>query len=197
MDERLLRADAIVFDVGNVLLSFDPTKVVQLLPEEHRDALYHAMFGPVLRWAAFDMGLPSNEEIAREIAEAANVPGGESMVMDILYHFHETMEPLPLYREIATLKAMGKRVFALTNYPEPSFTLAMDAFPMLKEMDGQVVSAREKIGKPSEDIFRLLISRYSLDPGHTLYIDDARANTDAAARCGLQTWHYAGDDRLP
>ena len=31
MDERLLKADTIVFDIGNVLLRFDPDKVALLL----------------------------------------------------------------------------------------------------------------------------------------------------------------------
>ena len=196
MDERLLRADAIVFDVGNVLLSFDPIKVASLLPEAYREPLSAVLFGPEFRWAKFDLCLTSNEEIAREIAEAAQVPGGAEMVLYVLRHFHETMAPLPMYRAIPSLRAMGKRLFALTNYPEPSFTLAMEAFPELKTLDGQIVSAREKLGKPSQDIFRLLISRYSLDPARSLFIDDVKANTDGAALAGFQTWHYAGDDRL-
>lgn len=196
MDERLLRADAIVFDVGNVLLSFDPKKVALLLPQAYREPLFEAMFGPEFRWAKFDLCLTSNEEIADEIAKAANVPGGEEMVLHVLSHFHETMEPLPLYRMIDPLKAMGKRLFALTNYPEPSFTLAVEAFPELKRLEGQIVSSREKIGKPSQEIFRLLASRYFLDPKRTLFIDDVQANVDGAALSGFQTWHYAGEDRL-
>ena len=159
MDERLLRADAIVFDVGNVLLSFDPQRVALLLPEAHREALSEALFGEVFRWAAFDIGLPSNEAIAGGVADAAKVPGGAEMVLSVLHHFHETMEPLPMYHRIESLKAMGKRLYALTNYPEPSFTLTREAFPLLKQLDGQIVSSREKIGKPSQEIFQLLITR--------------------------------------
>ncbi len=196
MDERLLRAEAVVFDVGNVLLSFAPDQVSRLLPQEHRERLARAMFGPMGRWGEFDLGIRSNGEIARDIAKEADVPGGEEMVLYALLHFHETMRPLPLYHLISPLRRMGKRLYALTNYPEPSFTLTQEAFPELKELDGQLVSAREKVGKPSQAFFRLLIDRYSLHPETALFIDDLEANILAGAKAGFQTWHYAGDDRI-
>ena len=59
-----------------------------------------------------------------------------------------------------------------------------------------MVSAREKLVKPDPAIFQLLTERYRLYPRDTLFIDDARANVEAAASLGFQIWHYAGEDRL-
>ena len=195
MHERLRQAEAIVFDVGNVLLRFDPERVIQLLPQEHRCALSRVMFGERHQWGRFDLGAESNEEIARSIAAEAGVPGGEEMVLYALYHFHETEIALPMYDLLPVLKGMGKKLYALTNYPEPSFSFACRAFPNLTEcLEGAVVSAREKLVKPEPAIFRLLARRYGLDPGRTLFIDDTAANTDGASRVGFQTWTYAGED---
>ena len=71
-----MKAGTIVFDVGKVLLSFEPERVASLLPAEHRAALKEAMFGAVHRWSEFDLGRKPNEQIAEEIAAAAGVPGG-------------------------------------------------------------------------------------------------------------------------
>ena len=128
MDDRLLKAPCIVFDVGNVLLRFDPARVLQLIPPAHREAIGPVLFDPVWRWAAFDLGVESNEAIARSVAEAAGVAGGADMVLDAFLHFHTTLTPLPLYDLIPTLGAMGKRLYALTNYGEPAFSSAMEAF---------------------------------------------------------------------
>ena len=196
MDERLLNARNIVFDVGNVLLSFEPEKVVSLLPAAHRDALALAMFGQDWRWSAFDLGVETNEEIAKSMAKAAHVPGGKDMVLYAFLHFYETMNPLPLYRLIPELKGMGKRIFALTNYGEPAFSIAKEHFPHLQLLEGEVVSSREKICKPDERIFRLIADRFSIDPSETLFIDDSKANADAAASLGFQVWHYAAPDIL-
>lgn len=195
MDPRLLQAETVVFDVGKVLLTFEPERVASLLPAEHREALKEAMFGPVHRWSEFDLGRKSNEQIAGEIAAAAGVPGGAEMVLEALYRFPETMEPLPLYHCIDPLKKLGKRLYALTNYAEPSFTYTKAAFPALKELDGEVVSSREKLCKPEKELYRRLLDRYGINPGKTLYIDDVEANVRAGAEIGLRVWHYAGDDR--
>ena len=197
MDERLIRAETIVFDVGNVLLTFDPEQVITLFPPEHRAALMPVMFGERHLWARFDVGTESNEEVARRIAREADVPEGEKMVLYALHHFYETMRPLPLYDLLPDLRRMGKRTFALTNYPEPSFALTCRAYPRLREqMDGAVVSARERAVKPDPVIFHRLMERYRVQPEKTLFIDDTAANVQAASQLGFQVWHYAGDDRI-
>ena len=194
MDERLLRAGTIVFDVGKVLLSFEPERVASLLPAEHRAALKEAMFGEIHRWSEFDLGRKPNEQIAEEIAGAAGVPGGADMVLEALRRFPETMEPLPLYRCIGGLKKLGKRLYALTNYAEPSFSLTRERFPALKELDGEVVSSREKLCKPEKELYRRLIDRYGIDPGESLFIDDRDENVRAGAEVGFRVWHYTDGD---
>ena len=196
MDERILKAETIVFDVGNVLLDFDPQAVCDMLAPSHSRQLYPVLFGEMHLWAGFDLGAESNEAIARRAAQAAGIPDAWTDIIHILHHFHETMRPLPLYRLIPALKAMGKRLLALTNYPEPSFSLACQAFPHLQMLDGALVSSREKLVKPQSAIFQLLKERFALIPEKTLFIDDLSANVQAAAGEGFRIWHYAGPDQI-
>ena len=197
MDERLLKAEAIVFDVGNVLLTFDRREVSLLLPEDKREQLMQVLFGPRHLWGCFDLGAESNEANARMIAREAGLPGSEGDVLFAVHHFHQRMKVLPLAGQLAELKKRGKRLYALTNFPEPSFSLACGAFPFLREnLDGAVVSAREKLVKPDPAIFRLLIRRFQIAPERALFIDDTQVNTEAAAREGFHVWHYAENDRI-
>ena len=198
MDNRLVTADAIVFDVGNVLLSFDPISVIALLPQQHRAPMMEALFGPLHLWSGFDLGKDSNEAVAQRIAQAAGLPEGRDLALYLLENFPRVMERLPLYGMLRELRTMGKRLYALTNYPEPSFTYTCEVHPELtRQMDGMVVSSREKLTKPDPAIFRLLIGRFHLDPARTLFIDDTAVNTASAAALGFSVWHYAGEDRIP
>lgn len=197
MDERLLKAENIVFDVGNVLLSFQEEKVKLLLKEAEREKIVPVMFGMRHLWSEFDRGQKSNEAIARRIAEESGAAEAVDDILYVLHHFPEVMNPLPLYGMLSELRGMGKRLYALTNYPEPSFTYTCERFPFLTEkLDGMVVSSREKVVKPDPAIFRLLMERYQLMPERSLFIDDLPANVEAAAKLGFHTWLYAGKDRI-
>lgn len=190
MDQRLLQADAVVFDVGNVLLTFDMDKVSEQIPLEHRKALHEALFGAEFRWAAYDLAVESNEQISRRVAQAAGLPEAWEEVEYAFENFYRDMLPLPLTMCIPDLHAMGKKLYVLSNYGEPAFTSTFSHFPFFRYFDGVVVSAREKLVKPDPAIFRLLIRRYGLDPKKTLFIDDLEANIRGAETAGLMTWHY-------
>lgn len=193
MDERLMKADCIVFDIGNVLLRFRLEKVCTFFPEHMRSAMHEAMFMPdfgMSRWDMFDLGVPDNETIAKSMAEAAGFKEAKETVLQFLEAFPRLMDEMPLYRMLPELKAMGKRIYALTNYPEPSFSRTLELYPHLQLMDGVVVSSREKMKKPDERIFRLIAKRYAIVPEETLFIDDRADNIAAAARVGYKTWHY-------
>ena len=118
------------------------------------------------------------------------------MVLHALYHFPETMRPLPLYRLIPQLKQMGKKLCGLTNYCEPSFTFTIERFENLKLLDGVVVSHREKVTKPDPKIFALLTERFGVNPENALFIDDSLPNVLAAEAIGFRAWHYADADTL-
>lgn len=194
MDERLTRYDTIVFDIGGVLLRFNPEYILQkLLPDDTRKALARVMFGPEHQWGQFDLGKDTNEQIAADIARAAGVKNGAEQVLHVVDYFHTCMDELPLVRELPALRTMGKRMYLLTNYPQPSFSNALKAFPFLNGFDGFVCSADEKLVKPDPAIFRLLCTRYDIKPENALFIDDSAPNTLAAAGVGFNVWNYKAE----
>ena len=191
MERRLAAYETVVFDIGGVLLSFDPPELVKhFFPEEVRQPLYDTMFGGDWPWGRFDLGADPNERIAEELARQAGVEGGDRLILDMLYGFCRYMEPLPLSRSIPELKQAGKRVYLLTNYAQPSLSLSMERFPFLKMADGYVCSAEEKLTKPDPEIFRVLCRRYEIDPAKAIFIDDNAPNTAAAEKLGFHVWNY-------
>jgi 2-haloacid dehalogenase len=80
--------------------------------------------------------------------------------------------------------------YALTNWPDDTFTRARKRFPFLASFAGIVVSGAEGIAKPDPAIFRLLLDRYHLGTASTLFIDDSPGHVEAARQLGMRAHRF-------
>ncbi|SFN29539.1 2-haloacid dehalogenase [Chitinophaga sp. YR627] len=103
----------------------------------------------------------------------------------------ETVEVLRELKECNQFK-----LYALTNWSNETFPLALVTYPFLQWFDGIVVSGREKIRKPDAAFYNLLLDRYELDPSSTLFIDDNERNIRGAAACGIDGIHFTSAMQL-
>ena len=88
------------------------------------------------------------------------------------------------------------KLYGLTNWSAEIFPMARKKFSFFKLFDGIVVSGEERLVKPDEKIFRVILERYHLDPKSTLFIDDNRNNIDTAKGMGFSTIHVTGQTDL-
>lgn len=178
--------DAVVFDVGNVLLRWNAEEILQrLLPE--RPDLHGELLTRVLRspyWVMRDRGSITREEAIAAMSRTA--PALEPYVRRIMEGWGDLPEIPEGIAVLRACRAHGKRVFALSNYPEPEFTHARQSHDFFGLFDGIVVSSAEKIIKPSLEIYAHLAFRHGLTPARTLFIDDSPANVEGALEFGLQ-----------
>ena len=56
-----------------------------------------------------------------------------------------------------------------------------------------MISAREKLVKPDERLYRLALERFGLRPEESLFIDDAQANVEGARAVGMAALRFDGD----
>lgn len=180
------KIDAVVFDVGNVLLRWDPEEILQRLlpdrPDLHGELLTRVLRSPY--WTMRDRGSITREEAIAAMSRTA--PALEPCVRRIMEGWGDLPEIPEGIDVLQTCKAHGKQVFALSNYPDPEFTQARQSHAFFGLFDGIVVSSAEKIIKPSLEIYAHLTFRHGLNPARTLFIDDSPANVEAALEFGLQ-----------
>jgi putative hydrolase of the HAD superfamily len=94
------------------------------------------------------------------------------------------------------LKNAGLRLYFLSNFPQDLFLILSNRHQFFKLFSGGVVSSAEQMLKPQPEIYNLLISRYSLTPDETLFIDDLLPNITGAQSVGLKTIHLTRHDEL-
>ena len=66
----------------------------------------------------------------------------------------------------------------------------------LNLFEGIVVSGDEKIKKPDPRLYQILIDRYGIQPGKSIFIDDTKINVDIAVDLGFQTIHFLSANQL-
>ena len=188
--------DTVVFDLGGVLLDWDPRHLYRKLiddPEELADFLARICTSQWHR--AHDLGVPilaSCQELAREYPGHAQLimawaERGEEMIAG---QIDGTVEVL------ADLSQAGVRCLALSNMEAETFPLRRERFAFMRYFDGCVISGIEGVAKPDPAIIKLLLARYELDPARTVLIDDKPDNITMAEQAGLKAIRFADPGQL-
>jgi len=196
----------IVFDFGAVLFTWQPAQLLlQTFPERvgtpaQAAQLAHQVFGHA-DWHDFDRGVLSMAAVISQTARRLDLP------QEVLGRLIESIGArlTPITDTVALLEALHQRrvagdgiagLYYLSNMPVPyaRFLEAHHAF--LRCFDGGIFSGDVHQVKPDPALYQLLQSRYALEPAHTLFIDDLRANVEAATALGWQGIHFESPQQL-
>ncbi|NKY12365.1 HAD-IA family hydrolase [Cellulomonas hominis] len=177
--------DAVVFDLGNVLVRWDPAAAFAgVLPDVEVQRFLADVDFPALNQRQ-DAGRPWAE--AR--AEVADRHPEHVAALDLYVErfAHALPGEVPGSAAVVDdLRAAGVRVLGLTNWSAETFHHAVPAAPAIGRLEAVVVSGQEGVAKPDPRIFRLLATRHGLVPGRTVFTDDSPANVAAAEAEGFQ-----------
>ena len=190
------RVDNVVFDVGNVLLRFDPRQILhEFVPDEscHERMLINVFASPY--WTAMDHGTMT----ARQATDAfvRILPDLEDDIRRMMSGWVAMKQTVP--EGVAALrksKAMGKRVFILSNYESDAFRVVEEKYDFLQMCDARIVSSRVGVIKPDERIYRILMERCDCSPAKTLFVDDNPANVEEALTLGWLGLWASSPDRI-
>ncbi|UYY57652.1 HAD-IA family hydrolase [Sphingomonas sp. S2-65] len=177
---------AVIFDVGNVLFSWDPRFLYERLIEDGQ-ALDAFLQDVVTKEWHFqhDAGRPFAETSAEL---AALYPHHRELIAAWGPRFNESVGPAiaGMAKLVEELDAAGVPLFAITNF---SGEFWREWVPNHRELFDRfrdiVVSGDEKLVKPDPAIYRLALDRFGLAAGEAVFVDDNAANIDAAAAMGI------------
>ncbi len=180
----------IIFDVGKVLVSFDPDGYMRSLglDEEAIDAINAAMFKNDL-WNKLDQGVITAEEAVEKFV--AGAPKYEVQIRQIHATIDKTIELYPYTMEwLQNLKDRGHRIYILSNYGEHTMELTKKKLKFLDLVDGAVFSYECKLIKPDAKIYNYICRKYNLNCSECIFIDDLPKNVEAAKRNGIPAFEF-------
>lgn len=186
------QVDAVIFDIGNILIRFAPDDFIQrLFPGDERlqkHMMEHVYYGKY--WLCFDRGTMTYEEAAKRLAQEYGER--EEDYLHALFGWFQLKTPIEEgFRAAQRCKQAGKKLYLLSNYPQQGFEFVHKQYAELFNplFDGGIISCYEHVIKPEKEIYQLLCSRYGIDPARAVFIDDTLVNVEGAIRNGIHGFH--------
>ena len=184
----------IVFDMGNVLIRFDPERFMDCAGIEEnkdRDLIRRELFMST-EWAQMDLGILS-EATAESLILPRFPERLRETVSALLFHWADQRETIPGMEELLKkLKNVGYSLYLLSNASVMQHDY-WPRFPMSMLFDGKLISCDVGIVKPDPSIYGCFTERFSLRPEECLFIDDQPSNVAAAIKCGWSGIVFHGD----
>jgi 2-haloacid dehalogenase len=176
----------IVFDIGKVLVHYDPDlPFSRLIPDEAERKWF---FDNVCTSA---WNIEQDRGRTWEDAEAEIIPlfpDHEENIRGFRRHWHE-MVPYAYDDSVALMEGLidtGHDVTLLTNWAADTFVEARSRFPFLEKPRGITVSGEIRAIKPERAIYDHHATTFGLTPAATIFIDDSQKNIDGAKAAGWQ-----------
>jgi 2-haloacid dehalogenase len=186
----------IVFDLGGVLLDWNPRHLYQKLfpDQEELDFFLAEVCSP--SWnAQMDASKPFQEAIDELIIQH---PGYSEQIQAYFSRWEEMMggvipETVDILRE---LKENGSDLAALSNWSAETFPRVRGKYDFLDWFDPLILSGEVGVAKPDPAIFHHLLQVLGLPPWDCLFIDDSLDNVQEAKRQGFSTIHFQSPAEL-
>ncbi|MED5206297.1 MAG: HAD-IA family hydrolase [Pseudomonadota bacterium] len=185
-----MQVEAVVFDVGRVLYQWHLRHLFEKIVDDR--ARLETLLGEVVteEWHfEHDRGRTLGEMVPERIAL---YPEFEPEIRAYATRFNETIPgPVPgSHALVERLDARGVPLYAITNFGAEFWAGFRPSEPIFDRFRDIVVSGEEKLAKPDPAIFALAEARFGRSASTMLFIDDNRANVDAAAACGWHVHHF-------
>ena len=175
----------LVFDLGNVLISFKPSEFFDKkdYPESVKTKILSDIFGSK-EWLMLDNGDINTSQAIDLIASKSTLNKEEiahifNLRTELIFPLDQNVRLLP------GLKKQGYRLYFLSNFPMDLFEEVKTGYYFFKYFDGGLISAEAKSSKPDPGIYKILLEKYNLVPNQCLFIDDLEVNVKAAEVAGM------------
>ena len=188
----------LVFDMGNVLIEWNSEKILQAITDDIKlqNLLRKEVFETGL-WVQTDEGVKTREEMI-EIVTAKIGEEYRNEITQLSRYWYKYVDVYTKVQDrIIELSKNGYNIYILSNTAYTFYDLVKEGYlPVTSIAKGIVLSCEERVLKPNEKIYNILLERYNLDPHNTMFFDDLPENIWGAARCGINGFVVENESEL-
>ena len=177
----------IVFDLGNVLVTFDPKSFLKDLIHNKKieEDLYSFYFHSDL-WILYDQGSYSNEDMIQKGIQI--YPQYEKYIRSVIERWVEYVIPIVDNIQLLDLYT-NYSLYIISDIPQYNYDYLNEHYSFLQKVNGGIYSYQEKVSKPNKKMFTRLLEKYKINPQECVFIDDKYENIKTALDLGFKGIH--------
>lgn len=180
----------VIFDFGAVMFEWNPLQIVNSFttsqPEREillRDVLQHP------DWLSLDRGTMLIAEVLPKFSARTQI--SPRRMEDFILHIQLSLTKIQQTETLFyKLTRQPYSLYYLTNMCSAFFDTLYEKHHFISFFDGGLVSGKELVMKPEQEIFIRLCERYQLTPQESLFIDDNSENIQIASTLGFNTIQF-------
>ena len=182
-----------IFDLGGVLIDWDPRYLYRKLFPDDEDAM--ESFLAEVTTQAWNQQMDAGRAWHEAIAELKQLhPEKADLIQAYWDRWPEMLGEVDsdVAQIIRDVRDAGLRVYAISNWSAETFSIAQAIVPELSLFDDRVISGEEQLIKPDPEIFLLACRRFGVSPGEAFFVDDFPENVEAARTVGMTALQFTG-----
>jgi len=181
----------VVFDLGGVLIDWDPRHLYRKLFAGDEAAMEH--FLATVCTHEWHRHHDAGRSLAEGVRTLKDLHPDKAELIDAFGTRQGEMLAGSIAGAVEILKELRDRdvpLYALSNWPAETFPLARQRFDFLGWFRGILVSGEIGAIKPEPRIYEVLLERFAIDPQSAVFIDDVAVNAAAARAFGIHAIHF-------
>ncbi|WOI55548.1 HAD family phosphatase [Palleronia sp. LCG004] len=186
-----MAVDAVIFDIGNVLIEWQPERFYDSeIGRDRREAMFAA-----IDLHAMNDRVDAGEDFRSVVYEAADANPEWADEIRMWHDRWIEMATPAIPQSVFLLRALrskGIPVWCLTNFGIQSFDFAKLHYDFLDEFDRFFVSGHMGVIKPDPRIYEMVEEESPFQADRLLFTDDKQDNIAAASARGWQVHHFDG-----
>jgi putative hydrolase of the HAD superfamily len=183
-----MKPEAFIFDIGNVLVTFDFSRAAGALSALGADLTDRAAMEHLA--ARYERGEVDRSDFLAQLRVLLRHTADDAAVARA---WQEIFEPnLPMWELVDKLHAEYP-LYLLSNTNCLHHDYLLREYAIFEKFADGVFSYRAKLAKPEREIFEVAIRQFGVGPRSTIYLDDLTANVEAARGAGLRAFRYDPD----
>lgn len=179
--------EAVIFDIGNVLLKFDFTRALRRIAPrcETSDASVLELIEP--HKAAYESGKIDRATFLKRAQQLVSFRGSEAEFISAWQEIFTENTPMS---DVVRLFHGRLPLYLLSNTSDLHMDHVLERYPIFQLFTDAVYSHVAKCSKPDRMIYEVAAHQFGVVPKTTLFIDDLLPNIETAEALGFQVFHY-------